>query len=90
MIMSKKKQKPQQVDEQPTAQHKNYNWMMEDLMKEDWWVKKVRKTDPSKDTYRVTILPEIDAGTDEKNNSDKWEPTADDFERLADLFRNHR
>ena len=88
--MPKKKQTPKQPPGQPEAQPKKYNWMVESMMKEDWWVKKVRKIDPAKDTYQVTIFPEIPPKPEEEKKGDKWEPTADDFERLADLFRNHR
>ena len=90
MNMPKKKQTPKQPKVQPEAEPKKYNWMVETMMKEDWWVKGLRKVDPTNDTYQVTILPVIPSKPEDEKKADKWEPTADDFERLADLFRNHR
>lgn len=88
--MSKKKQAPKKPIEQPDPQPKKYNWMMEEMMKEDWWVKKLRKVDPTKDTYQITVYSKIPPKQEGPKKADQWEPTADDFERLADLFRNHR
>lgn len=90
MTMSKKKQTPKQPKHQPQAEPKKYNWMVEHMMKEDWWVKGLRKVDPAKDTYQVSFLSEIAPKEAEKKKTDEWEPTWDDIERLADLFRNHR
>ena len=88
--MPKKEQTPKQSKIQPEAEPKKYNWMVERMMKEDWWVKGLRKVDSTKDTYQVSFIPEIPPNEEEKKKSDEWQPTWDDIERLADLFRNHR
>jgi len=88
--MSKKKQTPKKPKVQPNAEPKKYNWMMERLMKEDWWVKGLRKVEPTKDTYQVSFIPEIPPKEEEKKKTEEWQPNWDDIERLADLFRNHR
>ena len=63
--------------------------MMEEFLKNEAFVKRLRKVDPNTETFQVSFHP-VPKPEENKDPKD-WEPTTeDDFAKIIEWFSNQR